>query len=286
MLGYVRAYKPELKFREYDVYKGVYCTLCKTLLRRYTPIGQLFLSYDATFFAILLFSVSNTCPAMHPSRCCFNPIKRCYSCGKGEILDFCADVSVILFYYKLADDLHDRGAFKKLLAVLLFPAAWCMHRKAARLQPRAESIVSALSQKQAELEKDPCCALDVAAQPSADGLRQLAALFEGQDAFCRLVYLLGRFVYLIDAVDDVQNDIKTGNFNPLKALYLREPNEFNDRVLEMLNLNIGEMLRCYDEISFKRYDEIVYNVLFNGLYNSAKYVTAEQKSKDRRRKYE
>ena len=58
LLGYVRAYKPELKFREYDVYKGVYCTLCKTLLRRYSPLGQLFLSYDASFLALVLLALS------------------------------------------------------------------------------------------------------------------------------------------------------------------------------------------------------------------------------------
>ena len=285
MLGYVRAYKPELKFKEYDVYKGVYCTLCKTLLRRYSPFGQLLLSYDATFFALLLLSVSEMCPATRPSRCCWNPCKKCYSCGKGETLDFCADMSVILFYYKIMDDLRDRGAFKKLLALLLFPSLWLMHRKAARLRPEAEAIVRDLTQRQTELEKTPDCALDAAAEPSADGLRRLGALYCRQEDFGRLLYLLGRFVYLIDAVDDAEKDVRSGNFNPLKAIYLQDKDAFPERAMEMLNLNISEMLRSFDAIPFKRYEEIIYNVLFNGLYNSAKYVM-NPNPKDRRRKHE
>ena len=272
LLGYVRAYKPELKFKEYDVYKGVYCSLCKTLLRRYTPLGQLFLSYDVTFLALVLFAVSEDCPQFQKSRCCYNPAKKCYGCGRNAILDFCADVSVLLMYYKVLDDLHDHGAFKKVLSALLFPAAFLMHKKAARLQPDAETVICTAMQKQAQCEAADCGA-DAAADPSAAALSALAALRTQDENLRQLFYLLGRFVYLIDAADDVEKDIRKNNFNPLKQKYISDPDAFGAYAMSLLNHNISEMLRLYDRIRFPKYDGILYNVLFNGLYNSAVYVT-------------
>ena len=278
LLGYVRAYKPELKCGEYDVYKGVYCTLCKTLLRRYSPLGQLFLSYDAAFFALLLFAASPQCPPMQNGRCCYNPFKKCLSCGKSGQMDFCADVSVLLYYYQILDHLRDKGFGKKLLAVLLFPAARLLYRKASRLQPQADAVIRDMTAKQAEAEADPSCSADAAADPSAEALQRLAALHSRDETFCRLFYLLGRFVYLIDAVDDVQKDIRRGNFHPLRALYTDDPGAFADRSMEMLNATIAAMLQCYDRVPWNDLSPIIHNVVFDGLYNSALFVTRQYRT--------
>ena len=279
MLGYVRAYKPEMRFREYDVYKGVYCTLCKTLLRRYSPLGQLFLSYDAAFLALVLLGLSDRCPESKPSRCCYNPAKKCLSCGRGEIQDFCADVSVILFYYKIMDDLHDRGFGRRVLAVLLFPIAWCMRRKAKRLQPEAERIVCDSMRRQSAAEAQNA-STDAAADPSASALAQLGALYVQSEDFSRFCYLIGRFVYIIDAVDDVRKDIHRGNFNPLKARYQQNQETFAEYAMELLNLTIAELVKTFDRLTFARYKEIIYNVVFDGLYNSALYATVQYRSKE------
>ena len=271
LLGYVRAYKPELKIREYDVYKGVYCTLCKTLLRRYSPLGQLFLSYDASFFALVLLALSSDSPAEKPSRCCYNPAKKCLSCGRGDALDFCADVSVLLFYYKILDDLHDHGFWRRILAAVMYPIAHLLHRKASRLRPEADSIVSDAMREQAKIETEDV-SLDAAAEPSARALASLASL-RTQDAETeRFFYLIGRFVYLIDAVDDVRDDMRKRNFNPLKTRYLDAPDAFREYALGLLNLNIGELVKAFESLRPYRYQEIVYNVVFDGLYNSALYV--------------
>lgn len=280
MFGYVRAYKPELKFKEYDVYKGVYCSLCKSLLRRYSPFGQLFLTYDGAFMALCLLSESQACIPMRSSRCCYNPRKKCYACGKNETIDFCADVSVLMAYYKILDDLHDRGFFKKILAAVLFPVVWCMHRKAAKAQPQAERIIAEAMQEQAACEKSMCGSMDAAAQPSAAALRSLAALRSENEDLRHLFYLLGKFVYVIDAVDDIEKDIRRGNFNPLKTKFLQKDADFSEYGMYLLNLNIAQMLQCFDRLQFGQNAELIYNVLFNGLYNSALYVTGARKSQE------
>ncbi len=271
MLGYVRAYKPELKFKEYDVYKGVYCTLCKTLLRRYSPFGQLFLSYDAAFFALVLLSLSPECPKREPSRCCYNPMKKCLSCGRGDVQDFCADISVLLFYYKILDDLHDRGFWRRIRSVFLFPIVCLMHRKAARLRPKADGIVSRMMREQQKREAENA-SLDAAAEPSAVALASLASLLAEGEPVRYFFYLVGRFVYLIDAADDVRDDVRQRNFNPLKERYLREPDAFYDYALGLLNLNIGELVKAFDALELRHDQDIIYNVIFDGLYNSALFV--------------
>ena len=280
MFGYVRAYKPELKFKEYDVYKGVYCSLCKSLLRRYSPFGQLFLTYDAAFMALCLLSASQDCTPMHPSRCCYNPCKKCYACEKNETLDFCADVSVLMAYYKILDDLHDAGFVRKIGAALLYPAVWCMHKKAQKAQPQAERVIADAMRRQADCEKDLSCTADAAAEPSADALRRLVALRSGNEDLQHMFYLLGKFVYVIDAVDDIETDIRRRNFNPLMEKFRQTDTDFSAYGMYLLNLNIGEMLRCFDRLQFGQNEALIYNVLFNGLYNSALYVTGAHKSQE------
>ncbi len=271
LLGYVRAYKSGLNDREYEVYKGVYCTLCKTLLRRYSPFGQLFLSYDAAFLALVLLSVTPDCPAEKPSRCCYNPFKKCLSCGRGDVPDFCADISVLLFYYKILDDLHDRGFLHRLLAAIAFPLAWLMRRKAMRIRKDADELIGAMIREQAQREKENA-SLDAAAEPSARALASLACMRVQDADVNRFFYLLGRFVYLIDAVDDVPDDLRRRNFNPLKERYREAPDTFGEYALGLLNLNIGELVKALDALNPYRYQDIIINVIFDGLYNSALYV--------------
>ena len=188
-------------------------------------------------------------------------------------MDFCADVSILLYYYQIIDHLHDRGVWKRLAALLLFPAARLLYRFASRRQAAADTIIRDMMRRQAAAESDPACSTDAAASPSGEALRDLAALQNPDEAFGRLFYLLGRFVYLIDAADDVRADLRTGSFNPLKETYRALPDQFAARVMEMLNGTIAEMLHAFDRISWTRYAPIVHNVVFDGLYNSALYVT-------------
>ena len=152
-----------------------------------------------------------------------------------------------------------------------------MHKKAAHLQPDAETVICTAMQKQAQCEAADCGA-DAAADPSAAALSALAALRTQDENLRQLFYLLGRFVYCIDAVDDVQSDIRKNNFNPLHEKYRNDPSAFRDYALSLLNGCIGEMLKLFDRIPFRQMDGIIYNVLFYGAYNSALYVTEKYKT--------
>ncbi|HAX83492.1 MAG TPA: hypothetical protein DCY15_03115 [Ruminococcaceae bacterium] len=273
MLGYVRAYRPEMKFKDYDLYKGVYCSLCKAIGKRYGLIARLTLSYDFTFLAILRMAVRENKICMRKSRCSFNPMKKCYDCSGSSVdIAYTADVSMLTFYYKIKDNINDSRFFKKLLCKMLMPYANHIFKKAKRNNPVIAEKLGELMDEQARAEKRGA-GVDEAADASAKMLAEMVSTdIESSDdkALRWLGYYLGRWVYLIDAVDDCEDDIKTGSFNPLKKRYnLPDFKEYCER---MLSLTVGEAINNMNKLEIYRFYDIIDNVLNYGTECSAKRV--------------
>ncbi len=267
MFGYVRAYKPEMKMKHYEEYRGVYCSVCRALGKRYGLIARLTLSYDYTFLAMLRLSVHEERPCFENGRCPFNPTKRCNFCkNKDDELFFVADVAMIMVYYKILDDIYDGGFFKKLICYLILPFFAFYHKKAKKLCPEAERIVSEMTQKQRETEDKKSALIDEAADPTAAALGEILSLgFEGKTGriLKRIGYLTGRWVYIADALDDIEKDKKSGSYNA----FLLNGQE-NDAA-GILNLTAGELLNAYELLEPKSFDSQIRNIITDGLYHTA-----------------
>ena len=280
MLGYVRAFKPELKLREYEIYRGVYCSLCKALGRRYSPLAQLFLSYDFAFAALLRLAAADGGCSFAQSRCPYRPAKKCLRCEQTALFDACADALIITVYYKAVDDLRDPGFFSRLRAALLFPLVWLMHRKAAKASPEAERAVAEAMEQQRATEQAGQAGIDAAADASAQALGALASLDAPQakqPALRTLGYMIGRYVYLLDAADDLARDRKRGAFNPFAQERIDTPEArraFAARVRGMLNLTQRAALDALDALQAPRFGEILENIVLDGLDQSAARVLA------------
>lgn len=280
LLGYVKAFKPEMKIKDYELYRGVYCSLCRALGRNYSPIAQLFLSYDFAFAAVLRLAVMQERFLFSQKRCPYNPAKKCMICSEKSELDYCSHAVIITVYYKVLDNLHDKGFKSRLIAALIYPIVWLMHKKAAHLAPDIEKIIGDSMKTQAETEKKENVGIDEAAHPSADALGKIFSLgFEDdiKNALYSLGYMVGRFVYILDAADDLEEDIKNGSFNPFKAEFFDIKNEkcrksFAEKAEEMLNLTHSNALDALDEIDKKRFEDILENIVFDGLDHSRKNV--------------
>ncbi len=280
MLGYVKAFKPEMKIKDYELYRGVYCSLCRALGRNYSPIAQLFLSYDFAFAAVLRLAVIQACLSFTQKRCPYNPAKKCMICSEKGELDLCSHAVIITVYYKVLDNLRDKGFKSKLIAALIYPVVLLMHKKAARLAPEIEKAVAESMEIQSETEKRDNVSMDEAAHPSADALGKVISL--GFDGECReklysLGYTVGRFVYILDAADDLEDDLKSGSFNPFRAEYGDIKDEscrkaFAERADQMLNLTHSRALEVLDEIEKNRFEDILENIVFDGLDYSRKAV--------------
>lgn len=274
MLGYVKAFKPEMKIKDYELYRGIYCSLCRALGRLYSPIAQLFLSYDFAFAAVLRLAAGDSGCSFSKKRCPYNPAKKCMICTGRKELDLCAHAVIITGFYKVKDNLHDGGIKSKLIASLIYPIIWMMHKKAARLAPEIEGIIGSSMKKQEEVEKKETVGIDEAAHNSAHALGMITVLGfadEKKNPLYNLGYMVGRYVYILDAADDIDSDIKNGSFNPFKAEY-GDKNEFAERVRAMLNLTQSSALEALDSIDKKRFEDILENIIFDGLTFSAEKV--------------
>lgn len=278
MFGYVRAYKPDMTFAQYDIYKGVYCSLCKEIGRRYGLIARATLSYDFTFFALFRLGLKNECTPFHQSRCSFNPMKKCLGCPKDEKeLQLTADISMLTVYYKYIDNLNDTKGIKRFALKLLSPYFKRLHKKAMKNCPEADEILGTMTEKQAEVEKSNA-SIDPAAHPSADALGKLLALNKDDDgSLYRFGYMTGRWVYLADAADDYDDDKSKGGFNPFSALSKEEAMK---KAEEAMNLTLSEMTACYEKIELNCFKEILSNIIYEGMYRIIKEITTDGRNEN------
>lgn len=276
MFGYIKIDKPELKIKDYEVYHTVYCSLCKTLGRRFGVWARLTLNYDFTFFALLRLSLTKECPAFKASRCTFNPLIKCGKCVEGGgVFDLTAAAAGWLLYFKMLDAARDQHGLKKSCSRLLAPL---LHRTARRGEeefPQLEPLLQKMNEAQAQVERQETVLLDEAAHPTAQMLGGLFALGEPEEEKRRILerlgYCLGRYVYFMDAADDREKDLKSGNFNPFVRSYEITRENVNDpeilgRMEEVIRMSANEALCAFYLLKTERYGDIIENILKNGLH--------------------
>lgn len=254
MFGYVTICKPQLTCGDYERYRGVYCSLCRALGRRYGPFARLTLSYDAAFYALLALSREEEAPKLNRGRCGANPLKGCRY-YEHPAFGLTADVSMLMACYKWRDQLEDSGFWGRLLwrGAGLWFLGW--ERRARRKHPAADRIIRTAMAAQRLVEQEASPALDRCAHPSAHALGALCALLD--ESFYRLGYLLGRWVYLADAADDREEDAKRRRFNAFAAA--------GGNAKEALTLTAAELSRTAESFDFRGMQPMIENILTLGL---------------------
>lgn len=289
MFGYIKPFKPEMKFKEFDEYKSIYCGFCKLLGNSYGSIYKLTLSYDFTFVALLSKAVDLTSPKTGKCKCMANPFvkKKCVMLEDNEIL---SSAAIMMLYMKLSDDISDNKVFKKayykILSLLVKPA----YNKSVALYPELNKAFSKTIMRQNEVEKNKNLSIDAYSEPTSEGLAYLFSSITDDEInkriFNRLGYLLGKFVYLVDALDDIEKDVKSSSFNPyivniekkdLTSEFLKNKKE---TVVQSLNMLIGEVIATYELIDIQRYKEVLDNIMYFGLQNTVQLIIKQCNKKE------
>lgn len=290
MTGYVKISKADLKVKELEIYRGIYCSLCNALGRNYSVFARLLLSYDFAFATMLKLALSTSSCTFNQKRCPLNPAHKCYFCESREEINFCSHAIIIIAYYKIIDNLKDKEIGKKLLCFLLKPIISLWHKKAVKNAPEVESIVKECMLKQAEIEARGA-GIDEAADQSAIALGKIFSYDaeENKEQLYKLGYYTGRFVYILDAVDDLPKDLKNGNFNPFAKNYnslktKEEKAEFALYAEGVLNMTQSALLNAKDMLKLERFGNITENVLFKGLDQSAAKVLEKYKPEEKNEK--
>ena len=278
MFGYVKINKPEMKVKEYEAYRGLYCSLCRSLGKNFGVLSRLTLSYDITFLLLVRLSLGLMVPEFRKGRCPFSPSKKCNYCINGEEeLRFSAAVSMMLFYYKIKDNIADGSFFRKMLMYIILPYALLKYRKAEKMYPDVAKMIEEGMLRQSETEKTKTPLTDKAAHESADILGKIFAYgFSDEKAKAyRFGYGIGKFVYLADAADDIVKDIKNKSYNPFVEKYklIKEPDEEIKKEIEgTLNMSAAGAAEAFSEIEKKTLTPIVENIIYDGLENTMKTI--------------
>ncbi len=264
MFGYVKAYKDELKIKEYNVYRSYYCGLCKTLKDEYGFFSRFALNYDSVFLAILLSSLEDECHDCHLERCIANPFKKRPVASKNSSLSYSAAVMMILALLKLSDDIKDEHSIKAcFLYTLLLPARHRLNKTYGSLYKKCKAHIKMLS----ELETNKESTSDALSHTFASLLEFLFVPdFLEEENTQRILrhigYTLGRFIYILDAYEDIERDKKKRCFN----MFLNGTVTSDKEVLrESLTLTLSTLAGSYELLKLKANKSILDNIIYLGL---------------------
>ncbi len=219
MFGYVKPMKAELKVSEYEKYRGIYCGLCRAIGKTTGQLSRMTLSYDLVFLAAVRMIIEGVTPTFTPLRCAVHPMTRRAAADDNPTLRYAAAVSAILADEKNSDDRHDEHGGEKIKSDLLHPFLKTTAKRAGRYLPEdcAEKVKELLANL-SELEKEKCSSADLTASSFGEVMKYLFAInLEGEKKSLaeRIGYGAGRFVYICDAADDLEDDIAKGRYNPI-----------------------------------------------------------------------
>ena len=284
MFGYVTIHKKEMKIKDYEMYKAVYCGLCKQLGKDYSFLTRFLLNYDCTFFSVFAMAAENTCPNIKKGRCVFNPTKRCNYCSDtNKIQSKSAALLVLMSYFKLLDNIGDSGFFKKLIFTLIRPFFSSWKKKAKRNYPEYYDACEKMYIDQLTAEKSGA-EIDESAEPTAALLKFVFSL-EAPDekvkpAFEQFGYHLGKWIYLMDAACDIDDDIKHKSFNPIYNKTGKSKEESAEFSLELLSHSVYLLTTAYRLIDKNRFEAILDNIVLLGLTNKQKELLESGKEKN------
>ncbi len=226
MFGYVKPYTPELKMREYEAYRGLYCGLCRAMGRVTGQTSRLTLNYEFVFLTAVRMLLAGVTPEYKKGRCAVHPVKARSIAAFCPETEYAAAVSALLASGKAQDDRFDEKGLKRLCAVLVTPYFSAISRRAGHaLGETSEESASVVAESLFEvrtLEEQGCESVDLLAEAFGKLTSHIfAAGFDGAEArIAREVGRgTGRFIYVADALDDLVSDVKKGSFNPIAALY-------------------------------------------------------------------
>lgn len=267
MFGYVIPDKLNMYIKDFNVFQSFYCGLCKTLGETGAEFTRLCTNYDVTFYNVLLHSLTNTPVTFERKLCAYNGKKKVVV-KTDELSKKIADIAVMLVYYNLEDDVYDGKKSRAILKNILAPRK----KKASKRLGKIDEIMQNSFSDLRKLEKENCDSIDRVADTFATLMRDMTRLLiktdDNIDMFC---YNLGRLIYLLDAVDDVEKDSKSDEYNPLVLNYGKCTQKQDylaknaDELSFLLNSTYNKMVGSYNAMDIKMYEGVLSNTIYLGI---------------------
>lgn len=262
MFGYVNVYKDELKIKEYNLFRAYYCGLCKALGKRFNQLVRLGLNYDFTFLAIMTDALTED-EAEFALEGCIKNISKKKIAVNNDAINFSADMSILLTYYKLLDDIRDDKSIKAFFAAIPYRMA------IGKLKNKYSSLPASVSEnlkKLSVIEKEGTSYPDEAAHPFA---LIMQSMFEYVSPGAgKLGYNIGRYVYFSDALDDIKKDYDKKRFNVFCNAYNYKgiPDEnIKKQIEDTMYMTLGNIGYEYEKLPRFKNREILNNIIYMGI---------------------
>lgn len=262
--------------KDFELYRAMYCGVCKGIGQSCGQISRFGLSYDVTFLSVIFHNIKNCDVKLEKSSCITKcGVVRSKMAVPDDLTRALGALNTVLLYYKLIDDIADekKGAVKRLVFARGFA-------KAKKKYPQVCQIVDRNMRLQDEREKGKCSSIDMAADATATMLAEISdQLLEeyATEYTHRLFYDLGKWIYVIDGLDDYEKDIQKNNYNPFYECYHSKDKQCllteNNKDFEFLfNSLFYDMRECLNNIKFHFNRDLIDNILLRGLPHTTKRI--------------
>lgn len=283
MFGYIMPEKPELKIKEFDIYRAYYCGVCKSIGKRHGHLKRMTLTYDSAFLAMLLGSVLNIETKLVKERCMVHPVKK-HFVTYNEIIDYSSDINMILAYNNIIDKWKDDKSKVALAGLVAFKK---VYKKLKTIYPEKCAIINERLQELSALEKAKCDSIDAAAEPFAKLMEEVLDYDKLDDKARHILrwmgYNLGKWIYLIDAFDDLEDDIKNRSYNPLLAQFKyngENISDFKNKIKNQVEFTLlyclGEASKAFELLSAKENRGILENILYMGMLSKTDKILCQR----------
>lgn len=263
MFGYVRINKMDLTFREYEHYKAYYCGLCKYLKRNHTELSRMTINYDITFLIVLLSSIYQPSAQVFHEKCIVDPVKKKKHIIN-EITEYAASMNILLAYYKLEDDVNDEGDIKSRLVRRAYRKSF---KTAYDKYPQKADFIKACLRELRSLEDDQSTSID---QTSNCFARLLEEIFdykddEYRDRLRKVGFNIGKYIYIMDAYEDLDQDLEKGRYNPFSS-YKDDREGLKNKVDKLIGMTLARLEEAILNLDIKVNKSIIDNIIYSGVY--------------------
>lgn len=279
MFGYIRPHTPELRVREYEYYKAVYCGLCRSMGKCTGQCSRMTLSYDFAFLSLVRMALSGTVPAFRRRRCFVHPLRKRNCMEPNGESDYCARAAAILSFEKCRDDVADERGMRRFRARLRCLFLHGAYRRAKKKLPDLAAGVREALCRLSALEKERHASVDEPAAVFGDLLALIVSYdYEGDRATlaAHIGRTVGKFIYIADAADDYEKDVNSGSYNPFALLYkggfTAEARTSAEVALRAELCDLEEAFLLLPETICPEQKEILCNILYLGMPATVKKV--------------
>ncbi len=289
MFGYVMPCKMELKMKDYEKFKAYYCGLCLSLKNNFGNLSRFALNYDMTFLSILLDSLDESKNKYVRNGCIAHPLKKQHKIIENKAIDYAAFCNTALTYFKLIDDYNDNNSIhSKILSMFLKKY---IKTSSNSLKPVVEYMDTKLKELY-DLEKSSeYVSIDEISDKFADLTGYIISYYykdkDFKEGLYNLGYNLGRWIYIIDAYDDLKEDMEKSKFNALNKAFNSENlpyDKFLEEIRERIEFNLimsaDTTVKALDNLPLVKNEELLSNILQLGLMEKMEKIKLRSEDKN------